>query len=206
MSEPQQSRNQSVGDKLKGGAFKSVKAVGNVFDDFKAFLNKGNVVDLAVGLVMGAAFTAVVTSLVGDLITPLIGLATQSNLENMFYVLRCPKNQTNCRDLLYGTIGDANKAGVVTWNYGRFVQMVINFVIIALIVFFIVKAYSAAFCRKTDVIVKDCVYCCKEIPLDATRCPFCTSPVQIPHSDSDILTKNNDDVAVQLPTGSNYRR
>ncbi|KAJ8328003.1 hypothetical protein BDV3_005323 [Batrachochytrium dendrobatidis] len=196
-STPKATSNSS---KLKGAAFKSVKAVGNVFDDFKAFINKGNVVDLAVGLVMGAAFTAVVTSLVGDLITPLIGLATESNLENMFYILRCPKNQTNCRDLGFGTSGDANKAGVVTWNYGRFIQMVINFIIISLIVFFIVKAYTAAFCRKTEVVVKDCAFCCKEIPLAATRCPFCTSPVQIPRSDSEILTKNNEDTILVVPS------
>ncbi|KAJ1344722.1 large-conductance mechanosensitive channel [Batrachochytrium salamandrivorans] len=156
---------QNVGNQLKGGAFKSVKAVGSVLDDFKAFLNRGNVVDLAVGIVMGAAFTAIVTSMVADLITPLIGLATQSNPRNMFYILRCPANQTTCRSVGgYSTPAEANKAGLVTWNYGRFLQICINFVIISMIVFFIVKVYTAAFCRKAPVEHKECGACIKTSP------------------------------------------
>ncbi|KAH6574319.1 hypothetical protein BASA50_007779 [Batrachochytrium salamandrivorans] len=202
------SQGKGLGSQIKGGAFKSVKAVGSVLDDFKAFLSKGNVVDLAVGLVMGAAFTAIVTSFVADLITPLIGLATQSNLENMFYILRCPANASNCREVgNYGTTAEANKVGVVTWNYGRFIQICINFVIISIIVFLIVKLYTASFRREEPGPVKDCAFCAKEIPLSAVRCPFCTSHVQSNvGGSSDAITKKGSDSVLDVGQGGAYRR
>ncbi|KAJ3037080.1 hypothetical protein HDV00_002085 [Rhizophlyctis rosea] len=167
---------------IRTGAMKGGKAVGGVLNDFKAFLDKGNVVDLAVGIVMGAAFTAIVTSLVQDIITPPIGLATQSNLANMFVILRCPKDNVTKQELPcknnnnWNTIADAQKAGAVTWNWGNFLQTCINFIIIAIIIFLIVKFYAAAFRRKAPPKkTKECGYCFKDIPIKATRCPECTS-------------------------------
>ncbi|TPX66745.1 hypothetical protein SpCBS45565_g04308 [Spizellomyces sp. 'palustris'] len=179
------------------GAMKGVKAVGGVLDNFKEFLNRGNVVDLAVGIVMGAAFTAIVTSLVQDIFTPFISLATSANLANNFLILRCPKavNATQpffpdypprnfCQDF-WKTTAEAQKAGAVTWNWGNFVQSVINFLIISIIIFFIVKMYAAAFRRKkADVKTKECPFCCKDVPLKATRCPMCTSDIDPPSETS----------------------
>ncbi|KAJ3319176.1 hypothetical protein HDV06_006616 [Boothiomyces sp. JEL0866] len=178
--------------KVQSGALKSVKVVGNVWDDFKEFLNRGNVVDLAVGIVMGAAFTAIVTSLVQDIFTPLISLAIgSSSLDNAFVLMACPPlNATepnskrgsigkDCYASQFGTVAAAKTAGAITWNYGSFIQEVINFIIISIIVFFIVKLYAATFCRKKEEpeekTTKDCDFCCKEIPLKATKCCFCTS-------------------------------
>ncbi|KAI8924862.1 large-conductance mechanosensitive channel [Entophlyctis helioformis] len=174
-----------VGSNIKGGAMTGVKAVGTVFDDFKAFLDRGNVVDLAVGVVIGAAFTSIVTSLVTDLITPIIGLATPNQLENNYEILRCPGNITNCRDRksTWNTPAEANKAGIVTWNWGRFLQTLLNFFVIAAIVFLIVKVYAATFRRVAPVVEKDCPFCAKAIPKVARRCPMCTS-----HLDTDDLT------------------
>ncbi|KAL2913150.1 hypothetical protein HK105_207391 [Polyrhizophydium stewartii] len=181
-----------AGEQLKGGAIKSVKAVGSVLDDFKEFLNRGNVVDLAVGIVMGAAFTAIVNSFVNDLITPFIGLATQNNLENSFIIIRCPGNVTDCHNKgLWSTPADANKAGAVTWNWGRFLQTCINFVIISAIIYFIVKAYAAAFRRKKPDTTKDCPFCAKSIPKKAVRCPECTSMLEEPKPVSDSINSGS---------------
>ncbi|KNC95964.1 large conductance mechanosensitive channel protein [Spizellomyces punctatus DAOM BR117] len=175
-------------DQVGNGAMKGVKAVGGVVDNFKEFLNRGNVVDLAVGIVMGAAFTAIVTSLVQDIVTPFISLGTAVNLQNNFLVLRCPRNnatnsyppRSSCVDF-WKTTADAQKAGAVTWNWGMFVQTIINFFIISVMVFFIVKVYAAAFRRKkADPKTKPCIFCCKDIPIKATRCPECTSTVEEP--------------------------
>ncbi|KAI9017197.1 large-conductance mechanosensitive channel [Gaertneriomyces semiglobifer] len=179
------------------GALKGFKAVNSVFDDFKNFLDRGNVVDLAVGIVMGTAFTAIVTSLVQDLVTPWIGLASQGNLKNNFVILRCPKaNDTGvfppvfetagCKGV-WATVAEAQKAGAVTFNWGNFLETVINFVIISAIIFFIVKVYAATFRRKKAEApkkTKECVYCCKDIPIKAARCPDCTSTLPEPQVES----------------------
>ncbi|KAJ3293344.1 hypothetical protein HK104_004542 [Borealophlyctis nickersoniae] len=180
-----------IGGNVVGGAVKGGKAVGSVLQDFKNFLNRGNVVDLAVGIVMGAAFTAVVASIVQDLFTPLIGLALQSNLENKFIILKCPVDPvtnrvTDCRAVQntlrkWNTTADAQKDGAVTWNWGKFLQTCLNFIIIAAVVFFIIKAYTAAFRRNNQPAKsKACPYCCKDIPVKATRCPECTSQLPDP--------------------------
>jgi large conductance mechanosensitive channel len=161
----------------------ATQKVFTVFDDFKAFINKGSVVDLAVGIIMGAAMSAIVQSLVKDIFTPFIGLAIGSNLENTFILLACQKDPATgirvktCKKSDFNTVDLAGKAGAVTWNYGNFIQAVINFLIISVIVFFVVKLY-AAMTRRKDVVVektkKDCGYCCMEIPIKASVCGFCT--------------------------------
>lgn len=121
-----------VGKGAFGASKKSVMAVTSVLDDFKEFINKGNVVDLAVGLVMGAAFTAIVSSFVKDLITPIISLASPANtLENQFVILRCPTNNVtkakiSCDTSSYSTVAIATSAGAVTFNYGSFIQVIIS--------------------------------------------------------------------------------
>lgn len=101
--------------------------------EFKEFIAKGNMLDLAVGIVIGAAFTAIVTSLVKDLINPLIGLVGNANFDNMFFVLK--GNAEGAR-----TPEDAAKLGAVTLNYGMFLTALINFLIVGFVLFMIVKA------------------------------------------------------------------
>ena len=167
-----------VGKGAKKIGKKSLTVAQSVFEDFKAFLNRGSVVDLAVGIVIGAAFTSIVTSLVTDLITPLISLSsTQNTLAERFYVLRCPKNGTDCDQ--FTTVKAATAAGAITWNYGNFVQTLINFLIISVVVFFIVKAYSATKRTKPAAPMKNCEFCLSLISVKAARCPQCTSQLSV---------------------------
>lgn len=133
------------------------------FNEFKEFAMRGNVLDMAVGVVIGAAFKAIIDSVVNDLISPLIGLVFKSDFSAL-----------------------AVKVGDVSINYGAFVTAVINFIIVAFVLFLIVKTANKAsqLAKKPKPAaaptVKKCPYCLSEIPLEATRCPHCTSeqPVQ----------------------------
>lgn len=103
--------------------------------EFKEFIAKGNVLDLAVGIIIGAAFTAIVDSFVKDVISPVIGLAGKANFDNLFLVLKEGATPGH-----YGTPAEAQKAGAVTLNYGAFLTNLVNFLIVAFVVFLIVKA------------------------------------------------------------------
>lgn len=112
--------------------------------EFRDFIMRGNVLDLAVAVIIGAAFTAIVNSVVADLINPIIGLLLGGvNLTNLFVVLR-PGMLNGAEAWAFNTVADAQAAGAVTFNIGNFLQAVINFLIIALIVFLIVKAVNRA--------------------------------------------------------------
>ena len=157
--------------------------VTSLAQDFKKFIQRGNVVDLAVGIVMGAAFTAIVTSIVTDLFTPIIGLAIGSQLKEAFVLFKCgfePNSTTvrlaKCSSSDYNTIAEANKQGAVTWNYGNFIQTVINFVIISVIVFVIVKLYTQMDRpKKQEPDTKECKFCLSQVPLKSLKCKFCCS-------------------------------
>ncbi|KAF9317584.1 hypothetical protein BG003_000590 [Podila horticola] len=140
------------------------------FQDFRDFLTKGNAFDLAVAFVISTALTAVIRSFVDDLITPLIGLASNRNLDEMFLVLRCGKQGDGCR---YPTRLIAQSDGAVTWNWGRFINTVIYFVLVGLFLFAIVKLYYTL--RRNAIRDRLCPYCGKEVPGAAVRCAFCTS-------------------------------
>ncbi|KAJ3271734.1 hypothetical protein HDV01_006429 [Terramyces sp. JEL0728] len=158
----------------------SKTVVSKVYLDFKHFIDRGNVMDLAVAVVMGAAFTNIVTSIVNGLINPLLSLAVDStSLDNAFLILACPKvngKRITCSKSDYNTLALAQSAGAVPWNYGLFLQAVINFFIISLIVYFVVKVYSAAFRRNTEKKTKNCPECCNEIPFKARKCGHCLTP------------------------------
>ena len=130
--------------------------------EFKEFIMRGNVMDLAVGVIIGGAFTAIVTSLNEDLITPLLGIFGGTDFSNLTLKL-----------------GSGESAPVLA--YGNFITAVINFLITALVLFFILKAFNtaAAKVKKPEETAapttKVCPYCKSEIPVDATRCGHCTS-------------------------------
>lgn len=138
--------------------------------EFKEFAIKGNVVDLAVGVIIGGAFGKIVTSLVNDIIMPVIGLLLGNiDFKNLFIVLGKGS---------FKTIDEAKKAGVATLNYGMFINNIIDFLIISFSIFIFIKQINRL-SKKKDVQetekTKLCKYCFKKIRVEATRCPYCTS-------------------------------
>ena len=141
-----------------------------MLQEFKTFIMKGNVLDLAVGVIIGAAFGKIVTSAVNDLIMPLIGLVMgKVDFSNLFISLKGGE---------YTTIAAAKAAGVPTLNYGIFINTTLDFLIMALVIFMIVKAANKV--RKAEepapaATPRECPFCKSAIHDDATRCPHCTS-------------------------------
>jgi large conductance mechanosensitive channel len=144
-----------------------------IWNEFKEFAVKGNAVDLAVGVIIGAAFGSVITSLVRDVIMPPISLLTGGlDFSNQFVTLRAAKDGSTT----FHTPADAARAGAITWNYGNFITLLINFFIVAAAVFLLVRLINEL--RKPAAKVpdmKDCPACAMKIPIKATRCPHCTS-------------------------------
>lgn len=142
--------------------------------DFKAFVMRGNVLDLAVAVVLGAAFGTVVKSLVDDVIMPPIGLALgHVDFSNLYMLLKeGPKAAPP-----YASLADAKAAGAVTLNYGAFINNVIAFLILAAAVFMIVRMVSRLSAKPVPAPpdTKPCPFCTTTIPLGAKRCPNCTS-------------------------------
>ncbi|KAI8353522.1 large-conductance mechanosensitive channel, partial [Mortierella sp. GBAus27b] len=159
----------SLGKKAKAGVSKGT----SFFSDYRKFMDRGNVIDLAVAVIIGAAFTGIVTSLVADIITPLLALASGKNLEENFVILR--RGSSNSTTQIPATRLQAKEAGMLTWNWGNFMQTVINFFIISGCVFMIVKVYQMTRNKKDEVTEKKCDYCFKGVPLDSIRCPNCTT-------------------------------
>ena len=142
--------------------------------DFKAFILRGNVLDLAVAVVIGAAFGAVVKSFTDDVIMPPIGLALgHIDFSNLFVVL---KEGTKAPGP-YATVAQAHDAGAVTLNYGTFINSIVTFLIIALCVFMIVRMVSKLSAKPVPPPdnMKSCPRCTLSIPKAASRCPNCTS-------------------------------
>lgn len=137
-----------------------------LFSEFKAFIAKGSVLDLAVGVIIGAAFKSIVDSLVGDIISPVIGLVADTNFTDLVWQI-----------------------GGVTIKYGAFITAIINFLLMAIVLFLIIKAISGARSlggklKKGETPApavpteKTCPFCKSTIAIDATRCPYCTSEVK----------------------------
>ena len=147
--------------------------------EFKEFALKGNMVDMAVGIIIGAAFGTVVNSLVADVIMPPIGLFLGNvDFANLFLLLKDGKIPGP-----YGSVSAAKAAGAVTLNYGLFINTVISFLIVAFSVFFLVRGINRL--RRQEVpppaepTTKDCPYCLSAVPLKASRCPHCTSDLKM---------------------------
>lgn len=136
--------------------------------EFKAFALKGNVLDLAVGVIIGGAFGKIVTSFVNDITMPLISLVTgKVNFTDLFITLNGHH---------YKTLEEAKKAGAPTLNYGSFITNVIDFLIIAFVIFIFIKQIEKLHKKpEAAVTTKECPYCKTNIHLDAVRCPNCTS-------------------------------
>lgn len=130
-------------------------------EEFKKFISRGNVMDMAVGIIIGGAFTSIVSSFVEDIINPFLGLFGGMNFDRLAW----------------------NIAGEVTLNYGKFITAVVNFLIMALVLFIIIKAVNSLGekIKKEEpkkITTKKCPYCRSEIDIEATRCPHCTSEIE----------------------------
>lgn len=140
--------------------------------EFKKFALRGNMIDLAVGMIIGSAFTSIVNSLVNDVIMPVVSIFTgKVDFSNWF--LSLDGNG-------YATLEAAQEAGAATLNYGTFISNIINFVIMAFVVFLFVKGMNKLKKEepKAPVTTKKCPFCKTEIDLEATRCPHCTSELE----------------------------
>ncbi|WP_394522322.1 large conductance mechanosensitive channel protein MscL [Lacrimispora sp. JR3] len=159
-----------------------------VINEFKEFILRGNVVDLAVGVIIGAAFQSIVGSLVKDIISPLIGVITGGvDFSNKFLLLYTPQEGADV-----STLDAASSLGPV-FAYGAFITSVINFLIMAIVIFFMVKALNTLRGKTQQIIAqqsklpssgaavsqeKQCPHCYKQIHVKATRCPYCTSQLE----------------------------
>ena len=146
-----------------------------IVDEFREFIARGNVVDMAVGIAVGAAFGAIAKSLVNDVIMPVAGLfLNQADFANLFLVLR-----EGTTPAPYATLQAAQDAGAVTLNYGLFLNSIVTFLIIAAAVFMLVRAINSV--RREEEgpppppTEEKCPYCLMLVPIAATRCPHCTS-------------------------------
>ena len=148
-----------------------------MFKEFKDFAMRGNVVDMAVGIIIGAAFGTIVKSLVSDIIMPPIGLLLGNvDFANLFLVLK----QGAAAAGPYANLAAAQEAGAVTLNYGMFINTVVSFLIVAFAVFMVIKQINRL--KKEEAPAppntKSCPFCLSTIAIKATRCPHCTSEVK----------------------------
>ena len=146
--------------------------------EFKEFAMKGNVLDMAVGIIIGAAFGAIVKSLVSDILMPPIGILLGNvDFSNLFLIIK-----SGTAPGPYATIAEAQKAGAVTVNYGLFINNIISFVIVAFAVFLVVRSVNKLR-RKQETpppapSTRECPFCLSSIPMNASRCPHCTSELK----------------------------
>jgi large conductance mechanosensitive channel len=148
-----------------------------MFKEFKEFAMRGNMIDMAVGIIIGAAFGTIITSLVADVIMPPIGLLLgKVDFGNLYAVLKAGKDGMAS----YPSLAAAKAAGAVTMNLGVFINTIINFLIVAFAIFLLVKGVNSM--KRKQVApapaTKDCPFCLSAIPVKATRCPHCTSELK----------------------------
>ena len=149
-----------------------------MFKEFKEFAMRGNVVDMAVGIIIGAAFGTIVKSLVADVIMPPIGLLLGNvDFSNLFVVIKEGAVAGS-----FATVAEAQKAGAVTINYGMFLNTIISFLIVAFAVFLLIKGLNNMKKQEEappeEPTTKECPHCFSEISIKATRCGFCTSELE----------------------------
>lgn len=148
--------------------------------EFKEFALRGNVADMAVGIIIGMAFGAIVSSMVSDVLMPPVGLLVGDvDFSDLFVVLREGAETAGP----YATLAAAQEAGAVTLNYGKFANAVLSFLIVAMAVFFLVKGMNQLQRREEEAQAaptnKDCPFCASSIPIKASKCPHCTSELPV---------------------------
>ncbi len=140
-----------------------------IMKEFKEFALKGNVIDLAIAVVIGGAFGKIVTSFVEDILTPALGVLIGKHDLSSYFVTLSPGH--------YETLAQAKAAGAATLNYGVFLNTVINFLVVALAIFFFIHQLIKRMSKPAEKVTRDCPQCLSAIPVKAVRCKFCTQPV-----------------------------
>jgi large conductance mechanosensitive channel len=145
-------------------------------EEFKKFILRGNVLDMAVGIIIGAAFGTIITSLVADVIMPPIGLLLgKVDFSNLFIVLKDGAKAA----APYVSLAAAKEAGAVTMNLGVFINTIISFLIVALAIFLLIRSVNKLYQKQAEApSTKDCPYCLISIPIKAKRCGHCTADLQ----------------------------
>ncbi len=168
-----------------------------VLGEFREFIMRGNVINLAVGVIIGGAFQKIVTSLVNDLIMPLVGLITGDvNFNDRFLVLKMPEvlPEGITTDMVNTSLDSAKAAGATTLSYGAFITAVIDFLIMAVVIFLLVKFINKLTniakkpeepAPEPEPTTKTCPFCCSEIAIEAVRCPHCTSEIPVEEAAED---------------------
>jgi len=150
----------------------AAEGAGSLLKEFKEFISKGNVLDMAVGVIVGGAFNTIVQSLVNDIIMPVISLATgKIDFSNLFISLNGEK---------YASLAAAQEAGASVFAYGSFIQNILQFLIVAFALFMVIKGINKLQKPAPEAAptTKICPFCKNEVPLEATRCGFCTSELK----------------------------
>lgn len=150
-----------------------------IANEFKQFVMRGNVIDMAVGIIIGGAFTKIVNSMVADVLMPPLGLLLgKVDFSNWFIVIK--KGADGASN--FATMAEAQAAGATTLNLGLFLNAIISFIIVAFCIFILIKAINKlnkpAPAPAAAPTTKKCPFCCSEIALEATRCPHCTSEIK----------------------------
>ncbi|CAG1065069.1 Large-conductance mechanosensitive channel [uncultured bacterium] len=143
--------------------------------EFKAFALRGNVIDMAVGIIIGVAFSGIVSSLVADMLMPPIGLVVGYDFTNLFVTLK-----HGAQAGPYTTLAEAKKAAAVTLNYGQFINTVVNFLIVAVSMFVLISIVKRIWTEAPPPAapsMKECPFCLSSVPAKATRCSHCTSTI-----------------------------
>lgn len=149
-----------------------------MWQEFKEFVLRGNVVDMAVGIIIGAAFGTIVNSLVNDIIMPPIGLLLGGlDFANLFILLKAGSPVGP-----YASLAEAKAAGAVTINYGVFINALVSFLIVAVAMFLLIRSINRVKREEeappAEPTTKECPFCLSTIPIKATRCPYCTSELR----------------------------
>ncbi len=150
----------------------TIKKGGTIWKEFKEFAMRGNVLDMAVGIIIGAAFGKIITSFVNDIIMPPLGLLMGKIDFSSLYI--------NLSGKSFVSLAAAKAAGAATINYGLFLNTVLDFLIVAIVIFLLIRQINRLKRQPApaEVTTKECPYCFSAIPLKATRCPHCTSELK----------------------------
>ncbi|TYZ63538.1 hypothetical protein PybrP1_010178 [[Pythium] brassicae (nom. inval.)] len=152
-----------------------IESVRTVLDDFQDFIQQGNMIDLAIGLILGKAFTDILNSFVLDILSPIISLFSERSIANYFFVARCPASIPHCTDTTWETWKQARDAGAVTINYGLFLENVVNFIINAIFLYVAIKKFFEVVFQRNVNVKKQCPFCKEFIKGAATVCKECGS-------------------------------
>lgn len=158
----------------------NVDGVRAMIGDFQDFIQQGNMIDLAVGLILGSSFSAILNSFVVDILSPILSLFSERSLANYYWPARCPVGAIGCTGKTWETWKQARDSGAVTINYGLFIENVMNFLINALFLFFAVKKVFELVLKRNVLVKKQCPYCKEFIRGNATRCKECGSDIDSP--------------------------